>query len=235
MTLRSNLTFCGLTLLLMLASPAAFAVTGMQMKACEIEVLSKSKFQDLPMAAVSVYPGKKASHAHFTIRWQGLKADGHCTFGSKGNVKEVKVEKFNDGRGGGQNSSKNNEWQHSGDLDGFYYDRHVDKWRDPHVYLLEISQKRPFPLPFGAPPSIIEGYADRRYSMTARIAMDKSQQSSLKELIKKGKEQGFLTYAEVNDHLPEGIVDPEQVEEIIAMIADMGISVGEVAPEADSL
>ncbi len=71
--------------------------------------------------------------------------------------------------------------------------------------------------------------------MTARIAMDKSQQSSLKELIKKGKEQGFLTYAEVNDHLPEGIVDPEQVEEIIAMIADMGISVGEVAPEADSL
>ncbi|MFK7857144.1 MAG: RNA polymerase sigma factor RpoD [Granulosicoccus sp.] len=65
--------------------------------------------------------------------------------------------------------------------------------------------------------------------------MDKSQQSSLKELISKGKEQGFLTYAEVNDHLPEGIVDPEQVEEIIAMIADMGISVGEVAPEADSL
>ena len=71
--------------------------------------------------------------------------------------------------------------------------------------------------------------------MTARIAMDKSQQSSLKELIAKGKEQGFLTYAEVNDHLPEGIVDPEQVEEIIAMIADMGITVGEVAPEADSL
>lgn len=71
--------------------------------------------------------------------------------------------------------------------------------------------------------------------MTARIAMDKSQQSSLKELISKGKEQGFLTYAEVNDHLPEGIIEPEQVEEIIAMIADMGITVGEVAPEADSL
>ena len=66
--------------------------------------------------------------------------------------------------------------------------------------------------------------------MSARIAMDQKQQSSLKELIAKGKEQGFLTYAEVNDHLPEGIVDPEQVEEIIAMIADMGITVGEVAP-----
>jgi len=71
--------------------------------------------------------------------------------------------------------------------------------------------------------------------MSARIAMDKTQQSNLKELIAKGKVQGFLTYAEVNDHLPEGIVDPEQVEEIIAMIADMGITVGEVAPEADTL
>jgi len=71
--------------------------------------------------------------------------------------------------------------------------------------------------------------------MSARIAMDKTQQSNLKQLIAKGKEQGFLTYAEVNDHLPEGIVDPEQVEEIIAMIADMGITVGEVAPEADTL
>jgi len=42
--------------------------------------------------------------------------------------------------------------------------------------------------------------------------MDKNQKSSLKELIAKGKEQGFLTYAEVNDHLPDGIVDPEQIE-----------------------
>ena len=67
------------------------------------------------------------------------------------------------------------------------------------------------------------------------MAMDKSQQSSLKELIAKGKEQGYLTYAEVNDHLPDGIVDPEQVEEIIAMINDMGITVGEVAPESDTL
>ena len=65
--------------------------------------------------------------------------------------------------------------------------------------------------------------------------MDKNQQSSLKELIAKGKEQGFLTYAQVNDHLPEGIVDPEQVEEIIAMINDMGITVCEIAPETDSL
>ena len=71
--------------------------------------------------------------------------------------------------------------------------------------------------------------------MTARIAMDKTQQSSLKELISKGKEQGYLTYAEVNDHLPAEIVDPDQVEEIIAMIVDMGISVSEVPPDDDEI
>ena len=61
------------------------------------------------------------------------------------------------------------------------------------------------------------------------------QQSRLKLLIAKGKEQGYLTYAEVNDHLPEGIVDPEQIEEIISMINDMGIVVHEVPPDADAL
>jgi RNA polymerase primary sigma factor len=61
------------------------------------------------------------------------------------------------------------------------------------------------------------------------------QQSRLKELISKGKEQGFLTYAEVNDHLPEDISDPDQVEDIIQMINDMGIQVFEIAPDADTL
>ena len=60
------------------------------------------------------------------------------------------------------------------------------------------------------------------------------QQSKLKQLISKGKEQGFLTYAEVNDHLPED-VDPEQIEDVISMISDMGISVHEEAPESDTL
>ena len=59
-------------------------------------------------------------------------------------------------------------------------------------------------------------------------------QSSLKQLIAKGKEQGYLTYAEVNDHLPEGIVDPEQIEDIISMINDMGIKVHESAPDVES-
>ena len=61
------------------------------------------------------------------------------------------------------------------------------------------------------------------------------QQSRLKELIARGKEQGYLTFAEVNDHLPEDISDPEQVEDIIRMINDMGISVSEQAPDTDSL
>ncbi|TQV87714.1 RNA polymerase sigma factor RpoD [Aliikangiella coralliicola] len=62
-----------------------------------------------------------------------------------------------------------------------------------------------------------------------------SQQSQLKLLITRGKEQGYLTYAEVNDHLPPDIVDPDQVEDIISMINDMGIQVFEAAPEADAL
>ena len=61
------------------------------------------------------------------------------------------------------------------------------------------------------------------------------QQSRLKELISRGREQGYLTYAEVNDHLPEDISDPEQVEDIIRMINDMGINVFESAPDADAL
>ena len=62
-----------------------------------------------------------------------------------------------------------------------------------------------------------------------------AQQSRLKELIARGKEQGFLTYAEVNDHLPEDIADPDQVEDIISMINDMGINVVEEAPDEDTL
>jgi len=63
----------------------------------------------------------------------------------------------------------------------------------------------------------------------------RDKKSLLKQLIAKGKEQGYLTYAEVNDHLPQEIVDPEQVEDIINMINDMGITVHEVAPDTESL
>ncbi len=65
--------------------------------------------------------------------------------------------------------------------------------------------------------------------------MDQNPQSQLKQLVIKGKEQGYLTYAEVNDHLPAEIVDSEQVEDIIQMINDMGIKVVESAPEEDDM
>ncbi|MDC7807753.1 RNA polymerase sigma factor RpoD [Luteimonas sp BLCC-B24] len=61
------------------------------------------------------------------------------------------------------------------------------------------------------------------------------QQSDIKLLISKGLEQGYLTYAEVNDHLPDDMVDPEQIEDIIGMINGMGIDVHEVAPDAETL
>ncbi|MDH5259160.1 MAG: sigma-70 family RNA polymerase sigma factor, partial [Gammaproteobacteria bacterium] len=65
--------------------------------------------------------------------------------------------------------------------------------------------------------------------------MNPEQQSQIKLLIAKGKEQGFLTYREVNDHLPDEVIGPEQIEDIVGMINDMGIPVHEVAPDRDSL
>ncbi len=66
-------------------------------------------------------------------------------------------------------------------------------------------------------------------------ASENQEATGLKALIIKGKEQGYLTYTEVNDHLPDSIVDPEQIEEIVTMIGDMGIKVYEKAPDEDSL
>ncbi len=65
--------------------------------------------------------------------------------------------------------------------------------------------------------------------------MEQNPQSQLKLLVTRGKEQGYLTFAEVNDHLPEEIVDSDQIEDIIQMINDMGIQVMEEAPDADDL
>jgi len=61
-----------------------------------------------------------------------------------------------------------------------------------------------------------------------------AEKSQLKSLIAKGKEQGFLTYAEVNDHLPNEIIEPEQIEDIVNMINDMGITVYESPPDTDN-
>jgi|TARA_E500000178_G_scaffold104476_2_gene104122 RNA polymerase primary sigma factor len=69
------------------------------------------------------------------------------------------------------------------------------------------------------------------------FSVDKLNQkgSKIAELIEKGREQGYLTYSDVNDHLPDDISDPDQVDEIIGMINDLGLQVHETAPDADTL
>ena len=86
-----------------------------------------------------------------------------------------------------------------------------------------------------APPR--KAAADKRpLGIERRVpAMPEDRQSQLKLLIARGKEQGYLTYAQVNDHLPSEIVDPEQIEDIVNTINDMGIPVYEKAPDTESL
>jgi len=76
---------------------------------------------------------------------------------------------------------------------------------------------------------------DRKTLMGRPMGMPEDRQSQLKLLIARGKEQGYLTYAQVNDHLPSEIVDPEQIEDIVNTINDMGIPVYEKAPDVESL
>ncbi|HEY1899473.1 MAG TPA: RNA polymerase sigma factor RpoD [Steroidobacteraceae bacterium] len=76
---------------------------------------------------------------------------------------------------------------------------------------------------------------DRKAFLARPMGMPEDRQSQLKLLIARGKEQGYLTYAQVNDHLPSEIVDPEQIEDIVNTINDMGIPVYEKAPDTASL
>ena len=78
-----------------------------------------------------------------------------------------------------------------------------------------------------------EAASIKENSKVATVVSKQAQQ--LKDLIAKGKEKGFLTYSEVNDHLPNEIVDPEQIEDIVNMINDMGISVFEKAPDTETM
>lgn len=112
--------------LLLAAHTATLAdtVSVMQMKACKNALPDEPRFRGLPMAAFSIYPGKKKNRAHFSVRWDGLRAEGHCVVSRGGHVEKIKIGKFHDGRTGNSDGG-------SGKYDGFYYDRHVGKWRDP--------------------------------------------------------------------------------------------------------
>ncbi len=73
------------------------------------------------------------------------------------------------------------------------------------------------------------------YGLNAMQMQEEEQRSQLKLLIARGKEQGYLTFAQVNDHLPPGIVDAEQIEDIVRMLNEMHIPVLEVPPDGDAL
>ena len=102
------------------------------------------------------------------------------------------------------------------------------------------AKQHPAPVPVAAAP---ETKASKKAGKAAAEKIElklppstpEDRQSQLKLLIARGKEQSFLTYAEVNDHLPSEIVDPEQIEDIVQMINDMGIPVYEKAPDAEAL
>jgi RNA polymerase primary sigma factor len=95
----------------------------------------------------------------------------------------------------------------------------------------------------GAPTALAEGKPAKGKKSAAelislparRSVLPEERQSQLKLLIARGKEQGYLTYSQVNDHLPSEIVDPEQIEEIVNTINDMGIPVYEKAPDNESI
>jgi len=101
------------------------------------------------------------------------------------------------------------------------------------------ASSKPAAAAAAAPRGRKRGKAARAAAEKIEIALPAStpedRQSQLKLLIARGKEQSFLTYAEVNDHLPSEIVDPEQIEDIVQMINDMGIPVYEKAPDAEAL
>jgi hypothetical protein len=108
------------------ASLSVLAASNKQMRACRDALIDKKKFQDLPMAAFSVFPGNKQNRVHFTVRWEGLKADGHCQVSKRGEVKNVDIVKFHNNR-----KKHDSGYDKSAAGHGFYYDRHIGKWRDP--------------------------------------------------------------------------------------------------------
>jgi RNA polymerase primary sigma factor len=105
------------------------------------------------------------------------------------------------------------------------------------------KQAAPIKAPMAEPVALTKGAKGRKGGRAAAEKLEvtlppstpEDRQSQLKLLIARGKDQGFLTYAEVNDHLPSEIVDPEQIEDIVQMINDMGIPVYEKAPDAEAL
>jgi RNA polymerase primary sigma factor len=109
------------------------------------------------------------------------------------------------------------------------------------VVELKAAQKLAAARATAAAPAPVDGKKGKKgnselINLPARTkVLPEERQSQLKLLIARGKEQGYLTYSQVNDHLPSEIVDPEQIEEIVNTINDMGIPVYEKAPDNESI
>jgi len=81
----------------------------------------------------------------------------------------------------------------------------------------------------------VKNTSKQHHSAEMKIAEVEAQKKRLKNLIVLGKERGYLTYAEINDHLPDDMTDAEQIEGVVTMLADMGIAVYDEAPDAEQL
>jgi len=135
---------CGAAIFAGSTAALADASATERMRACKNAVLEKSEFRGLPQAAVSVFHGKDKKHPTYTVRWDGLNANGKCKVGSEGKVKKVRIDKIHDNRSDDRyndnryNNNNNynyngnsNHWDNSSNGDDFYYDRHTGQWRDP--------------------------------------------------------------------------------------------------------
>jgi RNA polymerase primary sigma factor len=122
-------------------------------------------------------------------------------------------------------------------------DLHKDPHKDPHKKGASAHKAAPAPKPAAPEKAPVATHKSTAPFTASSISTDirrghglpEDRQSQLKLLIARGKEQGYLTYAQVNDHLPAEIVDPEQIEGIVNTINDMGIPVYEKAPDTESL
>src|SRR6187397_3481577 len=81
----------------------------------------------------------------------------------------------------------------------------------------------------------VKNTSKQHHTAEVKLAEVEAQKKRLKNLIVLGNERGYLTYAEINDHLPDDMTDAEQIEGVVTMLADMGIAVYDEAPDAEQL
>ena len=121
------LIIIGTSLTAVLAQASHRLPSDTQLRACRDKLAYHSKFSKLPMAAFSVSSGThKHSNVDWSVKWDGRHASGTCKVGEGGGIESFNIRR--DSRDGKHQSHNQSGSQTMGD---FYYDRHVNKWRDP--------------------------------------------------------------------------------------------------------